>query len=336
MGGSLQLHLRTRNIDVPDLVNHLTLLIVSAYDVIGLISCECESGHQREAVPLRIDTSAVEFDPRVRDCVACVAVVGCNHVEEVGLDVVAGVTHIGVAHYYCRAFVGLGFVENVVTELAELAQNRLYVGIALGVAAAAVGVHVGDIHVNDNVVCRIHGYLIVAESLLDAGVGTASKAALSIVILHVGLPCRACRAVPPEEIQAVGVGGGIQLCGRYASSPGAVGIVGEARNKLRIIREILTCGNEVPTQIIGNSRHSRCAVLTRAIRVGRANYITDIRQSVHIKRASRKSPGSNNRLRVRCCPADFRIFWLTVTSFIHLGSKISQRHREIINITRLQ
>ena len=65
MGSRLKLHLRTRNIDVPDLVNHLTLLIVSAYDVIGLISRKCEPGHQREAVPLRIYSAAMELDPRV-------------------------------------------------------------------------------------------------------------------------------------------------------------------------------------------------------------------------------------------------------------------------------
>ena len=65
MGGCLQLHLRPRNIDVPDLVDNLALLVVGADDVILLVSCECESGHQREAVPLRIDSAAMELDPRV-------------------------------------------------------------------------------------------------------------------------------------------------------------------------------------------------------------------------------------------------------------------------------
>ena len=222
MGGRLQLYLRTRNIDVPDLVNHLTLLVVGADDVILLVSCECESGHQREAVPGRIDASTMELDPRVRDGVACVIVVGRNHVEEVGLDVVASVTHIGVAHNYCRAFVGLGIGEHIVAELAQLAQNGLDIGIALGVAAAAVGVHVGDIHVDDNVVSRIHSHHIVAESLLDAGVGAARKAALSIVVLHVCFSGCACRAGPPEEIQTVCVSGLSRLCGRHASPPGAV------------------------------------------------------------------------------------------------------------------
>ena len=248
----------------------------------------------------------------------------------------AGVTHIGVAHDDGRTLVGLRIGEDVVAELAQLAQHCLDVGIGLGIAAAAVGIHVGDIHVNDNVVCRIHGHFVVAEALLDAGVGAARKAAFRIVVLYIFLACRAGRTGPPEEIKSVGVSGGSQLLRRYASPPGAVGIIGEARNKLRIILKVLTCGNDVPAKIVGDSCHSRCAVLTRAIRVDRANYITEIRQAVHVERASLKSPGSNNRLRVRCCPADFRICWLTVTSCIHLGSKISKRHRKIINMTRLQ
>ena len=115
MRGRFQLDHCARDIDVPYLVNDLTALIVSTDNVIGLISGKREPGHQREAVPLRIDASTMEFDPRVGYRLACVVVVGSNHVEEVGLDVVAGVAHIRVTHYYCRAFVRLGFLEDIVT-----------------------------------------------------------------------------------------------------------------------------------------------------------------------------------------------------------------------------
>ena len=162
----------------------------------------------------------MELDPRVGDGVACVVVVGRNHIEEVGLDVVAGVTHIGVAHDDGRTLLGLRIGKNVVAELAKLAQYGLYVGVALGVATAAVGVHVGDIHVNDNAFGN--GHLIVAEALLDAGVRAARKAAFRIVVLYIFLACRAGRTGPPEEIKSVGVSGGSQLLRRYASPPGAV------------------------------------------------------------------------------------------------------------------
>ena len=42
---SFQLHLRTRNIDVPNLVNNLTALIISTYNVIARISGKCELRH---------------------------------------------------------------------------------------------------------------------------------------------------------------------------------------------------------------------------------------------------------------------------------------------------
>ena len=45
MGGRLQLNLCTRNIDVPDLINYLTLLIVRADYIILIVPREREPGH---------------------------------------------------------------------------------------------------------------------------------------------------------------------------------------------------------------------------------------------------------------------------------------------------
>ena len=84
----------------------------------------------------------------------------------------------------------------------------------------------GDIHVDDNIVCRIHGHHIVAETLLDAGVRTVVQIAFCIVILNVGLSCRAGRAGVPEEIQAVGVSYRAKsLTNADGSAIGAVGII---------------------------------------------------------------------------------------------------------------
>ena len=171
----------------------------------------------------------------------------------------AGVTHVGVAHDDGRPLVGLRVGEHVVAELAQLTQHRLDVGIALGVAVAAVGVHVGDIHVDDNVVCRIHGHHIVAETLLDAGVRAIVQIALRIVVLHVGLSGRAGCTGLPEEIQSVGVCGGAKgLTYANASAIGAVRILGETINKLRVILKVLTGGNDVPAEIVGYACH-RCS-----------------------------------------------------------------------------
>ena len=72
----------------------------------------------------------------------------------------------------------------------------------------------GDIYVDDNVVCRIHGHLVVAETLLDAGVRAACKTTFLIVVLNHLLPVVTswavtlagnCQVFLPEETKAVGV-----------------------------------------------------------------------------------------------------------------------------------
>ena len=140
----------------------------------------------------------------------------------------AGVTHVGVTHDYGRTLVGLRIGEDVVSELAKLAQHRLYVGIALGVAAAAVGVHVGDIDVDDNAFCYLN--FIMPETLFDAGISTASESTVFICILHHLFPSvssRAialagnCQALFPEEAETVCVGARRQLCGGDSTSVSA-------------------------------------------------------------------------------------------------------------------
>ena len=113
----------------------------------------------------------------------------------------AGITHVGVTHDDGRALVLRSFCENVVTELAKLAENRFHVCIILGVATAVVGVHVGDVYINDNSFC--HSHFIITETLLDTGVGTVPDVAFLIIILYVSLArSTRCRG-PPEEIKTI-------------------------------------------------------------------------------------------------------------------------------------
>ena len=151
------------------------------------------TNHQRLTIPTGIFTTAIELYPRVADGVAGIAVVSSHHIEEVGLDIVAGISHIGIAHDDSGALVDLRLIEHIVAELAELAQYGLHIGIALGVATAAVSVHMGDVDVNDHIVRRIDSHLIMAEAFLDAGVGTIIQVSLLVIVFNKGLARRTGR-----------------------------------------------------------------------------------------------------------------------------------------------
>ena len=233
-------------------------MIVSTDNVIGLISGKREPGHQREAVPLRINPIAMELNPRVGDGVARIVVVSRNNVEEVGLDVMSGVTHIGVAHNDGRALVGLCVGQDVIAELPELRKHGLHVRIRLGVAAAVVGVHVGDIHVDDNVVRCVNGHHIMTEALLDTGIGSIVQIAFLIIILYICLAGSTCGRCTPKEIQSIRISDRAKCLSKsYSSTISSVRIIRQSGYKLRVILKVFACGNNVPAKVIRNARH-RC------------------------------------------------------------------------------
>ena len=198
----------------------------------------------------------MELHPGVAYGVTGVVVIGCHHIQEVFLDVVTGVAHVGVAHDNGRSLVGLGIGEHIVAQLTQLTEHSLHVSIALGIAVAAVGVHVGDVYVYDHIVRFIYSHHIVAETFLDAGIGTVVQISLSIIVLHPGLSRSTGGAGAPEEIQSVGIGSGAKgLAYSYGSTPGTMRIIGEPIHQLLIIFEILTGSDDVPSEIIGNTCH---------------------------------------------------------------------------------
>ena len=155
----------------------------------------------------------MELHPGVAYGVTSVVVIGCHHIQEVGLDIVTGIAHVGVAHDDGRSLVGLGIGEHIVAQLTELTEHCLHESIALGIAFAVVGVHVGDVYVNNN--SFSYFYFVVTEALLDAGIGTAGKATVLIVVLHHLLPtirtwafsfAGHCQPLLPEEAHTVGIG----------------------------------------------------------------------------------------------------------------------------------
>ena len=165
----------------------------------------------------------MELHPGVAYGVTGVIVIGCHHIQEVFLDIVTGIAHVGVAHDDGRSLVGLGIGEHIVAQLTELAQYSLHVSIALGIAAAAVGVHVGDVYIYDHIVRFIYSHLIMSEALLDAGVGTIVQIPLCIIVSHIGLSRSTGGAGAPEEIQSIGIGSGAKdLAYSYGSTIGTM------------------------------------------------------------------------------------------------------------------
>ena len=243
-------------IDVPHLIHHLASLVVRAADVV-LIALEVATDHQRLASPRGELTIAVELHPGVDGLVASL----CNGSKEVVLYLVSGVAHVGITHHDGGTLVLLELCEHIVAQLAQL--GYLY-GFEGGRVVIAPGIHVSDI---DIYIYPIgHSDHIMAEALLDAGVGSVGKSTYLGCILNHSLASGA-QPLLPEEAQTVGIGTLAEVEYTKRTAILACIVVAHGCCKLCVVLKVLTHCQEIPSQRVGLVAQGYSALLAWTIAV---------------------------------------------------------------------
>lgn len=142
-----------------------------------------------------------------------VAWVGIDDVNEKGLQMVARVAAVGVAHDNLGTAAGVD-AKDVVGQLSQL---RLASG---KVAIADLGIHVEDVEIYELAVAEVGE--VVAEAFLDEAVGTVVVIAVVVVPGCPVLGIHSHGILAPEEVQTVGVEEG--LLGQVVGNGGEAGI----------------------------------------------------------------------------------------------------------------
>ena len=206
----------------------------------------------------------------------------------------ACITHIRIAHDDGGTLLLLGYCQYIIPYLAQLGKLGRYILIVLGVAVAAISVHVGDIDIHRHAFG--HSNLIMTEAFLYASVGTAGKSSLFGIKLHHCFAGSRNAILFPEEVESVGISSFCQLCGSYSAAPRTGIIIRQSSHKLLIIFKVFTYGHKVPSKVVYRITNGRSTARARTIGIDRANNITDIRQSIHIQ--CRTSKRTSHHIRV--------------------------------------
>ena len=122
---------------------------------------------------------------------------------------------------------------------------------------------------------------IMAEALLDAGVGSVCQSTYLGCILNHSL-ASGVQPFLPEEAKAISIRTTAQLIAGYRPTPFTCLIVGHGCSKLCMIFEILTHGQEIPVQVVHSLAYFGCAICSWAIFVYRKN-ANRLRQTIHIE-----------------------------------------------------
>ena len=173
----------------------------------------------------------------------------------------SGVAHVGITHHDGRTLVLLELCKHIIAQLAQL--GYLY-GFEGGRVFIAPGIHVSDI---DIYIYPIdHSDHIVAEALLDAGVGSVGQSTYLGCILNHSLASGA-QPLLPEEAQTVGIGTLAEVEYTKRTAICSCMVVAHGCCKLCVVLKVLTHRQEIPSQRVGLVAQGYSALLAWTILV---------------------------------------------------------------------